>query len=159
MEKYTPPTRNSYPLIPTSFLFNSSFFLLMKKQIPTNLLHVFAMNKPAHENRHRFLVVVMSLIISLFISQTGNAQNSANYTFATNSDGSLSLDMNANAVDMSTGTTQIVGAGLDASAGIGVITIPFDVILMGNRFTQFSTQDDGLIQLGSVQVPTNTYTI
>lgn len=86
------------------------------------------------------------------------AQNSANYTFATSTTGSLALDMNGGAVDMSTGTTQLVGAGLDAAVS-AVTNIGFDFHFMGNRFTQFSVQEDGILQLGSTAAPTNTYSI
>ncbi|MEZ0005781.1 hypothetical protein ABH942_001138 [Flavobacterium sp. 28YEA47A] len=86
------------------------------------------------------------------------AQNSANYTFATSTTGSLALDMNGGAVDMSTGTTQLIGAGLDATAS-AVTNIGFDFHFMGNRFTQFSVQEDGILQLGATAAPTNTYSI
>lgn len=85
------------------------------------------------------------------------AQSSANYTFVTNTTGSLALDMNGNAIDMSAGT-QLVGPGLDASAS-AVTNIGFDFHLMGNRFTQFSIQEDGILQLGATAAPTNVYTI
>jgi hypothetical protein len=85
-------------------------------------------------------------------------QSSANYTFSTNTTGSLALDMNSNAVDMSTGTTQLVGAGLDATASV-LTNFSFDFFFMGNRFTQFSVQEDGIVQLGGVVVSTNIYTI
>ncbi|WP_447634929.1 Ig-like domain-containing protein [Flavobacterium microcysteis] len=86
------------------------------------------------------------------------AQNSANYTFATSTTGSLALDMNGGAIDMSAGTTQAVGAGADAAAS-AVTNIGFDFHFMGNRFTQFSVQEDGILQLGTTAAPTNTYTI
>lgn len=86
------------------------------------------------------------------------AQSSANYTFATNTTGSLALDMNGIAIDMSAGTTQLVGPGLDAAAS-AVTNIGFDFHFMGSRFTQFSVQEDGILQLGATAAPTNTYTI
>jgi hypothetical protein len=98
------------------------------------------------------------IVILMAMNHSVWAQNSANYTFATSTTGSLALDMNGGAVDMSTGTTQLVGAGLDATAS-AVTNIGFDFHFMGNRFTQFSVQEDGILQLGSTAAPTNTYTI
>lgn len=86
------------------------------------------------------------------------AQSSANYTFATNATGSLALDQGGNAVNMATGTTQLIGAGLDANAS-AVTSIGFDFYFMGNRFTQFSVQEDGILQLGATTVGTNVYTL
>ncbi|MFC6096817.1 T9SS type A sorting domain-containing protein [Flavobacterium qiangtangense] len=77
------------------------------------------------------------------------AQSSANYAFATSTSGSLS--------DM-TGSTQLVAAGLDANAS-AVNAIGFDFFFMGNRFTQFSVQEDGILQLGATVVNTNVYTL
>jgi hypothetical protein len=88
-----------------------------------------------------------------------HAQSTANYTFTTNSTGSLA-DVSGTAVDMSTGTTQLVGPGLDATAsGVTAIAIGFDYYFMGTRFTQFSVQEDGILQLGATVVGTNAYTI
>ncbi|RKS25670.1 putative secreted protein (Por secretion system target) [Flavobacterium endophyticum] len=99
-----------------------------------------------------FIVMLMAMNHSVW------AQSSANYTFATNTTGSLALDMNGTAIDMSTGTTQLVGPGLDAAAS-AVTNIGFDFHFMGTRFTQFSVQEDGILQLGATAAPTNTYTI
>jgi len=101
---------------------------------------------------------VYFVLLTILFAATINAQTSVNYAFTTNNNGSLSVDLNANTVDMSTGTTQLVGAGLDAAAS-AVTSISFDFYLMGARFTQFSVQEDGILQLGSSTAPTNTYTI
>lgn len=98
------------------------------------------------------------IVILMAMNHSVWAQNSANYTFATSTTGSLALDMNGGAVDMSTGTTQLIGPGLDAAVS-AVTNIGFDFHFMGNRFTQFSVQEDGILQLGSTAVSTNTYTI
>ena len=102
----------------------------------------------------RLYVVAFCLLASVGLW----GQSTANYTFATNATGSLVLDANSNAIDMSTGTTQLVAAGLDANAS-AVTNIGFDFWLQGTRFTQFSVQEDGLMQLGSTTVGTNVYTI
>jgi len=107
--------------------------------------------------RRSWLVVCM-LFLSLVIGQQTWAQSSANYAFSTNNNGSLALDMNGNAINMATGTTQLVAPGLDAAVS-PVTSIGFDFYLMGTKFTQFSVQEDGILQLGPNVVPTNTYTI
>lgn len=103
-------------------------------------------------------VSLFLIVMLMAMNHSVWAQSSANYTFATSTTGSLALDMNGGAIDMSTGTTQLVGPGADNSAS-GVVNIGFDFFLMGNRFTQFSVQDDGILQLGSTVVTRNTYTI
>ena len=106
------------------------------------------MEFPPTSNLYRLWLVMLLSLFSL--GQTAWAQSSANYSFATNSTGSL--------VDMSSGTTTAVAAGLDASRS-AVTGIGFDFYFMGNMFTQFSVQEDGILQLGSTQVPVNTYTL
>jgi len=103
-------------------------------------------------------LVLLLLCLYLVTGQAAIAQSTANYAFATNNNGSLATDINSNVIDMSTGTTTLVAAGLDANAS-GVQTIGFDFYLMGAKFTQYSVQEDGILQLGSTNVGTNVYTI
>ena len=103
-------------------------------------------------------IYALLLIVSLGFIANVQAQSTANYAFATNASGSLALDANSNTVDMTTGTTQLVAAGLDAASS-GVVSIGFDLFLMGNRFTQYSITEDGLMQLGGSAAPTNVYII
>lgn len=103
-------------------------------------------------------VSLFLIVMLMAMNHSVWAQSSANYTFATSTTGSLALDMNGGAVDMSAGTTQLVGPGLDAAVS-AVTNIGFDFHFMGNRFTQFSVQEDGILQLGSTAAPTNTYSI
>lgn len=105
-----------------------------------------------------FWTSLFLIVMLMAMNHSVWAQNSANYTFATSTTGSLALDMNGGAIDMGTGTTQLVGAGLDATAS-AVTNIGFDFHFMGNRFTQFSVQEDGILQLGATVAPTNTYTL
>ena len=97
------------------------------------------------------LWAILLLFVALMTSnQKMLAQaSSANYSFSSNTSGSLS--------DM-TGSTQLVGPGLDATAS-PVTNIGFDLFFMGNRFTQFSVQEDGILQLGGTAVGTNAYTL
>ena len=100
------------------------------------------------------------MVTILFITSTVNlkAQSTANYTFSTAATGSLVTDLNSNTVDMTTGTTTLIGAGLDASQS-AVTTFGFDFWFMGTKFTQVSVNDDGQLRLGATPVGLNSYTI
>ncbi|MDB5269103.1 MAG: C-terminal target protein [Hymenobacter sp.] len=99
-------------------------------------------------------------VLAVLLSGSGAwAQSSANYVFSTGTAGSLLLDRNSNAVDMSTGTTQLVGADLDNSNGIGLQTLPISFTFMGTSFTQFSASSNGLLRLGPTVVAAGTYTV
>jgi hypothetical protein len=101
-----------------------------------------------------------ALIIVLSIAVSGIAQSTANYAFTTTNNGSLALDMNGNAVDMSTGTTQIFGASQDNPTAV-TTTLPagFTFYFMGLPYTQFSTSGNGVIRLGSTAVGSATYAV
>jgi len=85
-----------------------------------------------------------------------NSQSTANYTFGTNTSGSLVLDANGNTIDMSAGTTTLVAASSDQGVS-SVSNIGFNFILMGNLYTQFSTSANGILQLGTSVVSGSTY--
>ncbi|MBL7727625.1 MAG: fibronectin type III domain-containing protein, partial [Dinghuibacter sp.] len=74
------------------------------------------------------------------------AQSSANYTFNTNNNGSLVLDMNGNTVDMTTGTTQLLGPNVNTAA-TGQNAIGFEFWFMGTRQTTFNVSSHGLMGL------------
>lgn len=102
-----------------------------------------------------------SIIILLlcFTSNEVTAQaSSSNYTFSTATNGSLALDANGNAVDMSAGTTQLVAAGLDDISST-VNSIGFTFVLMGNQYTQFSASSNGLLGLGGTALSNSAYSI
>ncbi len=63
-----------------------------------------------------------------------------NYAILTTTSGSLT--------DMSTGTTQLLGANIDDTAS-GVNNIGFDFYFQGARFTQFAINDNGVLRLGA----------
>jgi hypothetical protein len=117
------------------------------------------MNKQLHTIRN---LITKTLGIGLIGFVTGiaivSAQNSSTYTFSTNATSSLALDLNANVVDMSTGTTQLVGPGLDANASAAT-AIGFPFSFMSGFYTQFAVQEDGVLQLGGAVPGTNVYTI
>src|SRR5437868_9455312 len=89
------------------------------------------------------------LLFTVFFALGTNAQNSANYSLTTNATGSL--------VDMSSGTTQLLGT-LQDDAASAVTNIGFDFWFMGTRYTQFSVNSNGLLRLGSTVVTTTTNT-
>jgi len=97
-------------------------------------------------------------LLFTFISVIAAAQtpSSANYSFSTATNASLALDMNGNAIDMSTGIS-LLGTSQDDVAS-SVSNIGFDFWLMGVRFTQFSTNSNGVVQLGSIGVSGLVYT-
>ena len=85
------------------------------------------------------------LLLAALSSASAWAQSTANYTFATNSTGSL--------VDMSSGTTPALTTATyhddDASA---VQPIGFTFGFMGTAYTQFSVNSNGQLQFGSTAI-------
>lgn len=101
-------------------------------------------------------IILSFLFFALSFVRVGWGQSTANYAFTTNTTGSLALDMNGNAVDMSTGTTQLVAAASDQ--GVSSLTnIGFNFLFFGSPFTQFSASANGILQLGSTLVSSTTY--
>ena len=99
-----------------------------------------------------FLTVFVALLSFVFTQ----GQSTANYAFSTNATGSLALDANANAIDMSTGSALLVAAGSDQ--GVSAITnIGFNYYFFGNVFSQFSVSANGILQLGPTAVSGSTY--
>lgn len=79
------------------------------------------------------------------VFESSNLITSATYGFAA---GTSTLE------DMSSGTTTIVGAGLDDNAS-AVTNIGFDFYYDGVRYTQFSCNANGLCRLGATAVTTS----
>src|SRR5258708_32564768 len=92
----------------------------------------------------------------IMVIAAAQAPISLNYNFLTGTNASLIADMNGNAIDMSTSSTQLLGASQDDVAS-SVSNIGFEFWLMGVRFTQFSTNSNGVIQLGSTGVSGTVY--
>jgi hypothetical protein len=78
-----------------------------------------------------------------------NAQSTANYAFTTSTTGSLAADLNANVVDMTTGTTTVSTSSVDQGVNGSAINIGFEFWLMGNKYTQFNVTTNGLVSLSS----------
>ncbi|MHC1736578.1 MAG: fibronectin type III domain-containing protein [Ignavibacteriaceae bacterium] len=96
-------------------------------------------------NSRRYLSKIVLLLL-LLITGVSFGQSTANYTFSTATDGSLT--------DMSSGTTQLLAGGQDDVAS-SVVNIGFTYILMGTPYTQFSVNSNGAMGLGSTLVPTS----
>ena len=95
-----------------------------------------------------------SLLLSLFIlmvfTGTASGQSTANYAFSTVTNGSLE--------NMSSGTTDIFATGIfrDDIAS-SVIDIGFTFFFMGQPYTQFSINSNGLMRLGSTAISGTQY--
>jgi hypothetical protein len=63
----------------------------------------------------------------------------------------LVLDKDANAIDMSTGTTQLYGGLVDTYTA-AVTNIGFNFTFMGTTYSQFSCNPDGQIRLGATVI-------
>jgi hypothetical protein len=74
--------------------------------------------------------------------------NTANYGFVTTTTASFT--------DMSTGTTQLLGANIDDTAS-ALTNIGFDFYFQGARFTQFSINDNGVLRLGATAQTSTPY--
>jgi hypothetical protein len=109
---------------------------------------------------HKKVLKQLSIYLLLIMCSAGLSlgQSTANYAFSTNNNGSFSPDINGSVVDMSSGTSTLIGPGIDNNRS-SVLNIGFDFYFMGNGFSQFSVNEDGVLQLGSTQVAANIYTI
>ena len=87
------------------------------------------------------------LLLTYLLAANVSAQSTANYVFATSASGSL--------VDMSAGTNQLVGSLIDDGQS-AITNIGFDFWMMGTRYTQFSANSNGLIELGGNAVGIGT---
>lgn len=93
----------------------------------------------------------MSVFLMLFSFAFVQGQSVTNYAFTTTTTGSLVLDANGNTVDMSTGTTQLHGSGVDDAAST-VNPIGFNFIGMGVMHSNFSANSNGALGLGNAAI-------
>lgn len=95
-----------------------------------------------------FLQTIWLLSMLIFLpTLVGKAQSTANYTFARTATGSLVADDNSNAIDMTTGQTNLIANNVDD--GVSTVTnIGFDFVYMGRIYTQFYASSNGYIGLG-----------
>lgn len=89
------------------------------------------------------------LICSLFACTLIFGQNAANYAFSTGNTGSLVLDKDGNAIDMSTGTTLLYGPNVDTYTNPGLQNFGFTFWFMGTPYTTWNANPDGQVRLGT----------
>ncbi|MBI4649656.1 MAG: fibronectin type III domain-containing protein, partial [Bacteroidia bacterium] len=110
------------------------FYLFIKKKFPKLNSDILA------------LVAIASLL--LCSTENVQAQSTANYTFSSATNGSLT--------DMSSGTTTLIAPTSTLADNASAVTnIGFDFWFMGTRYTQFSGNCNGLIRLGGTVVTTD----
>ncbi|HKI02664.1 MAG TPA: fibronectin type III domain-containing protein, partial [Thermoanaerobaculia bacterium] len=87
------------------------------------------------------LAITAALLAALLSAPSANAQaNAANYSFSTTTTGSLT--------NMSSGTTQLLGANIDDTAS-PVTLLGFDFFFMGVRQDRFSINDNGVLRFAA----------
>jgi hypothetical protein len=109
------------------------------------------------KNSYKLFLRQFALFVLLCCSSALVAQVPASYLFSTNATSSLTVDANANAIDMTTGTTPLVGASSDQGVS-AVTTIGFTFPFSASNFTQYSASANGMLQLGATAVSGSTYT-
>ncbi len=95
-----------------------------------------------------FFKAMLLLLLFLPWSYSLSAQSVANYTFSTSATGSLLLDNAGNTVDMSSGTTLLIGPSLNTT-NTPLTDIGFDFSYNGVRANKFSVTSHGLFGLFS----------
>ncbi len=110
---------------------------------------------PTSRSKTSWLVMLL-LLLSVSLGHRTWAQSTANYAYSTSTTGSLALDKDGNAVDMSTGTTQLYGAGVDTYTNAGVQNFGFTFRFMGSAYTQWNANPDGQIRLGTTLLTGHT---
>ena len=101
-------------------------------------------------------LVSLMLLVCMTFGHSAWAQSVANYAYSTSTSGSLALDKDGNAIDMSTGTTQLYGAGVDTYTNPGAQNFGFTYYFMGVPYTQWNANPDGQIRLGSTLLTGHT---
>ena len=105
----------------------------------------------------RPMVVLFSFLILLIPTQKTVAQGASNYTFVNQTTGSLVADFNGNTIDMSIGTTLLVGPNSD-DVSSAIAPIGFNFSMLGSTFfTAFSASSNGVIRLGNTVVSPTLY--
>ncbi|TAE86087.1 MAG: T9SS C-terminal target domain-containing protein [Bacteroidetes bacterium] len=77
--------------------------------------------------------------------------------FSTNQTSSLNTDLNANPIDMSVGTTTLIGPLVRNGSGSGLVNFPnnFDCWVMGTKATSFSVSSHGWLGLNQALTSVN----
>ncbi|MBX2887263.1 MAG: T9SS type A sorting domain-containing protein [Ferruginibacter sp.] len=96
----------------------------------------------------------ISFLLGLHLSILAQSPSTTDkYYFTTGDDGSLALDMYGNAVNMSSGTTQLIGSNQSSSRS-NATNIGFTFSFLNANFTQFSVNANAGIRLGSTRINT-----
>ena len=91
----------------------------------------------------RFFKYLYIILFVVGIKIAGFSQSTVSYTFVSATNASLT--------DMSSGTTQLIGASIDD--GVSSLTsIGFDFFFMGVKYSQFSVNSNGLMRLGGTVI-------
>jgi hypothetical protein len=131
--------------------------LLQLKRLSNDRQLENSSGKQLHHTRFRFTQrwrMALVFLITLLPFAAVQAQSSANYTFGTATNGSLTTTANGDLFDMSSGTTQLVAASQDDNPGIGNVSFStlapgFEFYLMGRPYTQFSANSNGIVALSN----------
>ena len=97
--------------------------------------------------KNKYFLMLISLLIFNNVKIFGQP-NINNYTFSTGSNGSFIQDLNSNVIDMSNGTTTLIGANVNNGSGSGLVNLPFEYYFMGIKNTQFSVSSHGWLGIG-----------
>ncbi|MEP7144573.1 MAG: hypothetical protein ABI707_16955, partial [Ferruginibacter sp.] len=97
------------------------------------------------------------ILFAFALSQKTIAQTANLYTFSTVGTGSLAADIIGNVIDMTTGTTQLVGASQDDASSATAPAKGFNFTFMSTVYTQFSASSNGGIRLGATIMTNNIY--
>lgn len=101
-------------------------------------------------------LLLVLLFVATYSGRVYAQANTANYAFAAGTTGSLALDINSNAINLSTGSTILVGPGQDDNLGYG--NIPFDFYFMGVRYNSYGVSDNGILTFNALP-GTTTYAL
>ncbi len=120
---------------------------LLSKQFLINYIYSNHIKLFFKMKKFYILCIIMSAINAGIFAQA----NSANYAVTSSTTGSLALDANGNATDMTVGTTQLVAPSSDGTVS-AVTSLPFTFMMMGFPYSSFTASADGMIRLGSSAV-------
>jgi len=104
------------------------------------------------KNTTNLLFVSLFICFLFFVLFSSFAQEAIDYEFTVAQDASL--------IDMSSGTTELIGAD-KMSTSSDIISLGFEVWFMGQRYTNFSVNCNGILRFGTTKIHPNgnTYDI
>lgn len=104
----------------------------------------------------RPLLVFLVLLWMIIPAQKAIAQTADMYTFLNQNTGSLVADFNGNTIDMTAGTTLLVGPNVD-DVSSAVVPIGFPFNFLGAPVTTFSASSNGAIKVGGIAISNTLY--